>query len=83
VLPRNQAQPGSKISALAKGDSVADGRNERGRNQRSEARDFHETATCIILFCDSLKLGVGLLDPLIQFVPFVLQFQNQLPESAR
>jgi hypothetical protein len=77
VLARNQSQPRCQISAFAKGNPIANRGHERGRNQPSETGDFHQTATGIILFCDASEFGVGFLDPLVQFVSFVLELQNQ------
>lgn len=77
MLARNQPQPGGEIPAFAESDAVADGCNERRRDQRSKAGNFHQPATCIVLPGDLLQLYVGRFDPRFKLFPLVPQLKNQ------
>src|SRR5215467_8493079 len=60
ALLGNQAEPGGKVTSLAEGSAVADGRNRCGGSQRPYAGDLPQTLAACIGAGNPFDLIVGL-----------------------
>jgi len=79
MLVRQQPQPGRELPPLAEGCAVTDGGNDRGCNQRSDARDLPQSPTRRIARSDPLHLVVHLDDLKLQVLLLAPQHGNQVP----
>ena len=68
-LPRNQTEPGGQIAAVVKAFRVADGGDERRRDDRAEAGDRRQPPGVVVLLRPSNELGVESRDPAIELKP--------------
>src|SRR6202007_2614802 len=81
VLLRHQAHPRSELSSLAKCSSVADRGNDRGCDQRADARDLSEPRACRITRGDPLYFLVQINQLLFKILPLVPNQSQQVAHT--
>ncbi len=71
MLAWHQAEPGSEVTSIAEGRSVADGSYHRSRNQRPHSRNLTQAPARLVFLRYVLNLFADLGDVGLELLPFL------------
>ena len=81
-LPGHKAEPGGKVTPLAEGGTIADGRDHGTGDDRSDAGHRHEALAGIIRFGKRLDLSRDFVEALVEMTEVGTQLGDH-PDHAR